>query len=413
MIFSDKKTEGLLSYINSMSAKGYHIEKAEGSSCYFYPDDEVRYFYAVSLRTDGGIYEALDSAWSYVFTFKGVRFYRKQLPSEITSQKKNFSREKDPKKAESEWLAAKRDEGERVTAFCSGEYIFDSEIEYGIDRESGKYRTVEITSELDDSENDKLIELTRHGWRFLFSSDNGKKFYFFRAESDAPGSRGTIAEVATAFLGATLSLILMFGSLGITVLTVIRSMFFDGSFDPRRILTDGIRPEWAFALSMLGTFAFGISYLVFSAMLAKRAEARRKRGERLHRMAEAQKSPLPQDLPEPSDDGQINDEALDISDDPSSENAAPSVGAFSVKGDEYGSDIGITGFIFNLIAIIVSCAVFAACVIFCYGYFTSGTENARWILIPAFLGICFFPFIVYGAAEKCGAFISSRRKKRP
>ncbi len=419
MTFSGKKTEGLLSYINSMSAKGYHIEKVVGSSCYFCPDGNVRYFYSVSLRADGGIYEALESEWSYVFTFKGVRFYRKQLSSDLSSEKKSFSRERNAAKAESEWLKAKHDEGERLVAFCAGEYVFDNEIEYGFESETGEYRTVTVSEELTDDENDKLIDMTKHGWRFLFSSANGRKYYFFRAEADTPGSRGTITEVASAFLGATFSLILMFGSLGLTIFSVLRSMFSDGRFKPEKILTDGIRPEWLFVLSIIGTFVFGISYLIFSAVLSKRLEARKKKGERLHRIAEMKASnaaesadtaegdgDIPATCPDPYAEQAYNAEPADADD-----NAAPSMGAFSVKGDEYGSDIGVTGFIFNILAIIASIAVFTACVIFCYCYFRSGTANSRWILIPAFLGICFFPFVVYGAAEKCGSFISARRKK--
>ncbi len=407
MMFNGKKTEGLLSYINSMSSKGLHIEKAEGSTCFFSRDEGARYLYATSNRSDGGIYETLNSEWRYVFTFKDVRFYRKQLPSELSTEKKSFIREKNSDKAESEWLKSKRAEGERLVAFTAGEYVFDDSIEYGFETEPGEYKVFSVSRELTENENKKLIDLTKHGWKFLFASDNGRRYYFFRAESETPGSRGTVTEVATAFLGATFSLIFMFASLGGIVFSVIRSMFFNGAFDPKRIVTDGVRPEWLFIIGVIGTFIFGIAYMIFSAIFSKRLEARRKRGARLLRIAEmtAERNTPDQESPHTQENTTLYTEPQ------TDENAAPDMGAFSVKGAEYGNDIGITGFIFNVLAIVISCAVFAACVIFCYVYFTVGTANSRWILIPAFLGICFFPFVVYGSAEKCAAFISARRKK--
>lgn len=412
MAFGSKKTDGLLSYINSMSEKGLHIDKAEGSCCYFSRDEEVRYVYAVSLRSDGGIYEVLNTEWRYVFTFKGIRFYRKPLPCDLISEKKSFARSKNPSKAESEWLKAKRADGERLVAFSGGEYIFDDSIDHtGFGDEPGEYKAFNVSEELTETENKKLIELTRHGWRFLFTTNNGKRYYFFRAESDTPGSKGTVTEVAAAFLGATFSLIFMFASLGGILFAVIRSMFVGGQFDPKKILTNGVKPEWLFIIGVIGTFIFGIAYMIFSAIFSKRVEARRRKSQRLSRLANITSEHQSADYTE----APVRESRAALSGDApyqaSTENAAPDMGSFSVKGSEYGSDIGVTGLIFNILAILVSCAVFAACVIFCYGYFTSGTASARWILVPAFLGICFFPFVVYGSAEKCVAFILARRRK--
>lgn len=411
MAFKAKKTNGLLSYINSMSEKGLHIDKAQGSCCYFSRDEQVRYIYAVSLRPDGGIYEALGSEWKYVFTFKGVRFYRKKLPCDLVSEKKSFSRSRNPSKSESEWLKAKRADGERLVAYSGGEYLFDDTVSYdGFGDETGEYKAFNVSEELTEIENRKLIELTRRGWKFLFTTNNGKRYYFFRPESETPGSKGTVTEVATAFLGATFSLIFMFVSLGGILFSVIRSMFGDGGFDPKRILTHGIKPEWLFVIGVIGTFIFGIAYMVFSAIFTKRVEARRRKHARLSRITNTP----PPTLSDPSytvPQDTENTFSLSYSAyQAPTQNVSPE-SSFS-GGGEYGSDIGITGLIFNILAILVSCAVFTACVVFCYEYFTSGgASSARWILVPAFLGICFFPFIVYGSAEKCVTFFLARRRK--
>ncbi len=412
MSFSGKRTDKLLSYINSMSEKGLHIDKAQGSCCYFSRDEQVRYVYAVSLRPDGGIYEVLGSEWKYVFTFKGVRFYRKKLPCDLISEKKSFSRSKNPSKAESEWLKAKRADGERLVAYSGGEYIFDDTIDHsGFEEETGEYKSFTVSEELTETENKKLIELTRRGWKFLFATSNGKKYYFFRAESETPGSKGTVTEVAAAFLGATFSLIFMFASLGGILFSVIHSMFIGGHFDPKMILTNGVKPEWLFIVGAIGAFIFGIAYMIFSTVFTKRVEARRRKHSRLSRLKNTSSEPN-----EPRyNSTQSRETGATLSCDAyqaPTENVAPEFGAFSVKENEYGSNISVTGLIFNILAILVSCAVLTACVIFCYGYFTSGgASSTRWILVPAFLGICFFPFIVYGSAEKCVTFFSARRRK--
>lgn len=411
MAFKAKKTDRLLSYINSMSEKGLHIDKAQGSCCYFSRDEQARYIYAVSLRPDGGIYEALGSEWSYVFTFKGVRFYRKKLPCDLISEKKSFFRSKNPSKAEREWLKSKRADGEILVAHYGGEYLFDDTTSCdGFDDETGEYKAFNVSEELTETENKKLIELTRRGWKFLFTTNNGKRYYFFRPESKTPGSKGTVTEVATAFLGATLSLIFMFISLGGILFSVIRSTFANGQFDPKRILTNGVKPEWLFILGVIGTFIFGIAYLILSARFTKRVDTRRRKNQRLSRLENMTSEHQYTDYTESPLCESCASLSCDAYQAPT-ENAAPEMSSFSANAGEYGSDIGITGLIFNILAILVSCAVFAACVMFCYGYFTSGTASARWILVPAFLGICFFPFIVYGSAEKCVAFFLARRRK--
>jgi hypothetical protein len=136
--------------------------------------------------------------------------------------------------------------------------------------------------------------------------------------------------------------------------------------------------------------------MVLSASFSRRVEARRRKQERLSRINDtAPNQNSDYDAPASLENG------FALSDD-----------AYQAQSDSYTyDDMGITGLIANIIAILVSCAVFTACVIFCYGYFTSGTASARWILVPAFLGICFFPFVVYGSAEKCVAFILARRRK--
>ena len=411
MAFKAKKTDRLLSYINSMSEKGLHIDKAQGSCCYFSRDEQARYIYAVSLRPDGGIYEVLGSEWRYVFTFKGVRFYRKKLPCDLISEKKSFSRSKNPSKAESEWLKAKRTDGERLVAYSGKEYLFDDTISYdGFEDEPGEYKAFNVSEQLTETENRKLIELTKRGWKFLFTTNNGKRYYFFRTESETPGSRGTVTEVATAFLGATLSLIFMFVSLGGILFSVIRSMFADGRFEPKMILTDGVKPEWLFIIGVIGAIVFGIAYMILSAKFTKRVETRRRKHARLSRLnstTQNQSSLYGQPISRETG-ATLSCDAYQAP----TENAAPDMGEFSVRGEEYVSDIGVAGLVFNILAILVSCTVFVACVVFCYGYFTSGgASSARWILVPAFLGICFFPFIVYGSAEKCVTFFSARRRK--
>ena len=397
MRFSEKKTVGLLSYINSMSERGLHLDKIQGSCCYFSRDDGALFMYGVSTRSDGGVYEVVGSDWSYVFTFKNVRFYRKKIPFDPIYEKKSFSRSKNPSKAESEWLKAKHSDGERLVGFVGKYYVFDDTVnDSGIEDEPCEYRALNVSSELTEAENKKLIEITRRGWKFLFTTNGGRRYYFSRIESDTPGSRGTVTEVATAFLGASLSLVLMFISLGGIVYSVIRSMFGGGQFDPKRILLYGVKPEWLFIIGVIGTFIFGIAYMVLSASFSRRVEARRRKQERLSRINDtAPNQNSDYDAPASLENG------FALSDD-----------AYQAQSDSYTyDDMGITGLIANIIAILVSCAVFTACVIFCYGYFTSGTASARWILVPAFLGICFFPFVVYGSAEKCVAFILARRRK--
>ena len=188
-------------------------------------------------------------------------------------------------------------------------------------------------------------------------------------------------------------------------------MFGDGGFDPKRILTHGVKPEWLFIIGVIGTFVFGIAYMVFSSVFTKRVEARRRKHARLSRLTSTSPESNNGYYGSPKSRETGASLSCDAYQAPN-ENVAPGMGSFSVKGNEYGSDIGVTGLVFNILAILVSCAVFTACVIFCYGYFTSGgASSARWILVPAFLGICFFPFIVYGSAEKCVTFFSARRRK--
>ena len=150
--------------------------------------------------------------------------------------------------------------------------------------------------------------------------------------------------------------------------------------------------------------------MVLSAKFTKRVEARRKKHARLSRLnSAAQNQNTFYGQPVSRETGaELSCDAYQAP----TEYAAPEMGSFQIMGSEYGSDIGVTGLVFNILAILVSCAVFVACVVFCYGYFTSGgASSARWILVPAFLGICFFPFIVYGSAEKCVTFFSARRRK--
>ena len=408
LAFKPKKTNRLLSYINSMSENGLHLDKIQGSCCYFSRDDDARFLYGVSLRSDGGVYEVLGSEWKYVFSFKGVRFYRKKIACELYYEKKKFSRSKNPSKAESEWLKARHADGEMLVGHTGKEYLFDDvDTKNGYDDDPVEYRGFTVSEDLTETENRKLIELTRRGWKFLFTTNNGRRYYYSRVQSETPGSRGTVAEVATAFLGATLSLIFMFISLGGVLFTIIRSMFSGGQFDPKRILTNGVKPEWLFIIGVICTFIFGITYLVLSSAFTKRVEARRRKHARLSRLNNTQANGYQNTYsaqPEYRETGYaLSGGAYRAP----TEHLTPSANSHI----EYTSDIGITALVFNILAILVSCAVFTACVIFCYGYFTSGTASARWILVPAFLGICFFPFIVYGSAEKCVAFILARRRK--
>ena len=163
----------MLTYLNRMSAKGYHIVKLGRFKNTFDENTHVRYLYAICNTHTEDYYSEVGS-WEKVFEYKNLSFFRKKLPKDYVGVRKRGLQKKAMK--EKLWLDDMLKNGFLLFGKAEDEYIFQrsaetGKTEYFIDYVSKNKNTDEY-----------LYEKALDGLECLSPSTDGITYYFLKRE---------------------------------------------------------------------------------------------------------------------------------------------------------------------------------------------------------------------------------------
>ena len=122
------RTLPMLTYLNRMSAKGYHITKSGRFKNTFDENKHIRYLYAICNTQTEDYYSEVGS-WEKVFEYKNLSFFRKKLPKDYVGVKKRGLQKKAMK--EKLWLDDMLKNGFLLFGKAEDEYIFKRSSETG------------------------------------------------------------------------------------------------------------------------------------------------------------------------------------------------------------------------------------------------------------------------------------------
>ena len=122
------RTLPMLTYLNRMSAKGYHITKSGRFKNTFDENKHIRYLYAICNTRTEDYYSEVGS-WEKVFEYKNLSFFRKKLPKDYVGVKKRGLQKKAMK--EKLWLDDMLKNGFLLFGKAEDEYIFKRSSETG------------------------------------------------------------------------------------------------------------------------------------------------------------------------------------------------------------------------------------------------------------------------------------------
>jgi len=180
LFFGQKNRAPMQKYLCEMSENGYHLVKIGKFKCVFSEEPIKRYIYSLCAEGDESLY-ALGSEWELLLTFKGVLFYKKEVPSDAVVIPRVFNKKRSS--LELKWLNARLAEGLVLIGRLGNEYIFKRSTEYVdheyyIKRVSKKKKPSKKAKNKKHTGQDTFSEVKT--MRFVTVSPNGDTYYFLK-----------------------------------------------------------------------------------------------------------------------------------------------------------------------------------------------------------------------------------------
>ncbi len=167
------RTLPMLTYLNRMSAKGYHITSSGRFKNTFDENKHIRYLYAICNTRTEDYYSEVES-WEKVFEYKNLSFFRKKLPKDYVGVKKRGLQKKAMK--EKLWLDDMLKNGFLLFGKAEDEYIFQRS------SETGKTEYFIDYVSKSKSPDEYLYEKALDGLECLSPSTDGITYYFIKRE---------------------------------------------------------------------------------------------------------------------------------------------------------------------------------------------------------------------------------------
>ena len=219
MFFGQRSRLSMQKFLCDMSENGYHLVKITRTRCIFSEEISRRFVYSLCAEGDETLYAQGDE-WRELLTFKGIRFYCKEIPPDAVKTERSFDKKR--VKAEKLWLDARLAEGMVLLDTLDGEYIFRrdtsfSEYEYYIARPHKK------KPKKGETPSDALAEARL--MRFMTVSDDGSTYYFLNnsgvKRSAKPEKGRRLSDLLIALFISTGSALAFCASALLTVFGVI------------------------------------------------------------------------------------------------------------------------------------------------------------------------------------------------